>query len=85
MAEHGDVTNRHLQSALGVCETRAKSDFFLDFFSFVLYSPTRAGAGSSIRDLQYDREVAFSYIRDVLASLLGNFAPQQGLSLGLFC
>ena len=44
------------------CETWAKAIRFSDFFSFVLYSPTRAGAGFPIKDLQFGREVAFPYI-----------------------
>ena len=41
---------------------RGQNPKFSDFcLSFVLYSPTRAGAGSPIRDLQFGREVAFPY------------------------
>ena len=42
------------------CETRAKAENLI-FFSFVLYPPTRASAGSPIRDLQFGREVALPY------------------------
>ena len=38
-------------------------ELFFDFFSSVLYSPTRASAGSPTRDLQYGSEVAFCCIR----------------------
>ena len=45
------------------CETWTKAGNVFNFFSFVLYSPTRASAGSPIRDLQLGREVAFCCIR----------------------
>ena len=51
------------------CETWAKAGNIFDFFSFVLYSPTRASAGSPIRDLRLGREVALCCIgRSCLAA-----------------
>ena len=44
------------------CETRRKYEILI-FLSFVLYFPTRASAGSPIRDLQFGREVAFPHSR----------------------
>ena len=57
------------------CETRAKSEHIF-LFSFVLYSPTRANSvGSPIRDLQFGREVAFTYIRCPCLVATWDFCP----------
>ena len=68
------------------CETRAKYEFFKNKNSFVLCFPTRASAGTPTRDLQFDGEIAFCCTSDVLASLLGSFAPpcQRAWALGGF-
>ena len=80
MSENGDVTNRHLQSALGVRNV-GKIRENLDFFLFFLHSPTRESVGSPIRDLQFSREVAFPYIgRSCLATW--EFSPWLPAGLG---
>ena len=73
MAEKGEVTNRHLQSAWA-CETWAT---FWDFFFFsLLFCIPRLG---QVRVLQSGTSnsagTSLFLISDVLASPLGNFAP----------
>ena len=76
-----DVTNRHLRSALGVRDV-GKTDFFC--FSYLLLFLTRL---VQVRDLQSgtsnSAEKSLFLTSDVLASLLGNFAPAPGPGISI--